>query len=758
MIDPRPLFGFVGHTWMFIRRLFRMKDAGSKAATLNNAATQPKGDEARWPLSFKITPAPQQGLEALGISTANEKPKKRWWSHLLYRGPDNERVKILYSKTKADSEVLAKQFLGEKVIGFDMEWPWDDWKRPNLLQNKVGLIQVATEEKVALFHIGLHPGKTTDDIVAPSLRKLIESPAIGKIGVGILNADFSRLSKYFKLAPKGAVELSHLHRLVTFGGRKPELVSTKMTSLAHQVEQHLEHPLYKGDVRTSNWSKPLSQEQIKYAAGDAYAGIMLYHCLNYKRLQMDPIPPLPIHAEKYLAYKLSGVSSLYLEPAEEGGKIMTSAFFFGVPTAPEDLSSTKTKKATKTSSATSKSTARTKSTTTPNDSKVGTQPQVRRVTTKSTISMALNPSSQSLFDELVKWRTGAAVAANIPAHRILLDKTLLDLARERPLNSKSLLKISYIGPKKEEAYGKQIIEVVSSFLAKDSSTAFDSMADAPSQVITPALNPPIEEQWLPITPDHSSRGKVVRHETPDSSPAFAIPPLPRTPQLHTGLSFILADTNLAEHDDSDDSLPSLDFGLSPSTRRTSGQKRKWIESPSKQAAPDSSQKLQQMIQGYRYEESVSEHQAVKASPGPRKRSPKQVLTRQRSSNTSPSITATTVPAPLTPQSRIFRNKLVALSRLVATKKQTNPESLVSSEVLEAIARHPPQTHNELRAIPGVEKLFLACVDTDMDLLAKIQKFTPPGKVVSNVNAWSYEQSAPALRSAQILSPDSWTQR
>ncbi|OSS46922.1 hypothetical protein B5807_08830 [Epicoccum nigrum] len=312
-------------------------------------ATAKKSEKARWPLSFEIQPhLRHQTQQSLG--TEADKPKARWWSHLLYRGPNDQKVKILYSKTKADSEVLAKQFLEEKVVGFDMEWPWNDRRLPNKLQNKIGLIQVATEDKVALFHIGLHPGKTTDDIIAPSLRRLIESPAIGKIGVGILNADFARLSKFFKLQPKGAIELSHLHRLVTFGGSKPALVSTKMTSLAHQVEQHLKHPLYKGDVRTSNWSRPLTQEQIKYAAGDAYAGIQLYHCLNYKRLQMKPTPPFPIHADKYQGYKLAGIGSLYLEPSEEGGKVMTSAFFFGVSTAPEDLSikSKRAKKSTDT--------------------------------------------------------------------------------------------------------------------------------------------------------------------------------------------------------------------------------------------------------------------------------------------------------------------------------------------------------------------------------------------------------------------------
>jgi ribonuclease D len=152
-----------------------------------------------------------------------------------------------------------------------MEWPWNDWKR-NDLQNKIGLIQIASGSKIALFHIGLHPGKTTQDIISPTLRRLLEDPAIGKVGVNVLKADFSRLSRFFGLKPKGAIESSHLYRLVKHGQRKPELVSVKLVSLAHQVEDQLGLPLYKGDVRTSNWSKPLSKDQINYAAGDAYAG------------------------------------------------------------------------------------------------------------------------------------------------------------------------------------------------------------------------------------------------------------------------------------------------------------------------------------------------------------------------------------------------------------------------------------------------------------------------------------------------------
>lgn len=677
-----------------------MTDSASTVGASKDATRSLDDETARWPLAYKLQPQAAEGLAAFGVASSKSTPKKRWWSHQLYRGPNNERVKILYSKSKADSEELAQPFLKEKVVGFDMEWPWDDWRQPNRLQNKIGLIQVATEDRIALFHLGLHPGKTTDDIIAPSLRKLIESPNIGKIGVGICSADFARLSKYFELKPKAAVELSHLHRLVTFGGRKPELVSTKMTSLAQQVEQHLEHPLYKGDVRTSNWSKPLSQEQIKYAAGDAYAGIMLYHCLNYKRLKMKPTPPLPIHAEKYVGYKLDGISSLYLEPLEPDGKIMTSAFFFGVPTAPEDLSRSKR---------TAKSSA-----TTLTKAKGEEKATVRRAVVNADAS-GLDATSKALLEELQIRRKAFAAETNLPEYRIASNQTLMSLAQDRPVSSDALLKIKGIGPLNQKRYGNGWLETISSFMAKHGPV--DASGMRPETARAPAHSTEITE--APSTPTRGSRRRMaVQSETPDSSPAFGTPPQPRTAQLHTGLSFTMAETKIASEcssaEDSGSSLPSLDSGKSPS-RRSSGQKRKRIESPTKQDGLNSSQRLQQMIRNYQYEEGVSESQGLKTSA----KTPK-----EKTGQLVPPTDGTTVGAPLTPRSKIFRNKLLALSRLVATKKQADAGQLVSAETLELIARKPPRTHEELRHVPGIQNLFDACVDVKMDLLEKIHKFAP----------------------------------
>lgn len=252
--------------------------------------------EATWPREFRMTP--------------EMSARARFWSHELYRGTHKEPVKILYSRTKIQSEEIAHELLGENVVGFDMEWPWQNPDQSTVpLQQRIGLIQIASEDKIALFHIGLHVGQTAKDVMAPSLRRIIESDDITKTGVGILNADFSRLRRWFGLKPRGAFELSHFHNLVTYGSRQPGRVTTKMKALSKLVEEHLGLPLYKGKVRTSNWSRPLSQAQILYAAADAYAGVMLYHCMNAKRLAMDPVPPLPLHAEVYLPMR-QGMGSI----------------------------------------------------------------------------------------------------------------------------------------------------------------------------------------------------------------------------------------------------------------------------------------------------------------------------------------------------------------------------------------------------------------------------------------------------------------
>jgi ribonuclease D len=574
-----------------------------------------------------------------------------------------------------------------------MEWPWNDWKR-NDLQNKIGLIQIASEDKIALFHIGLHPGKTTEDIIAPSLRKLLESPTIGKVGVSVLMADFSRLIRFFGLKPKGAIELSHLYRLVKFGPRKPEFVSVKLVSLAHQVEEQLGLPLYKGDVRTSNWSKPLSNDQINYAAGDAYAGFMLYKCMNAKRLAMSPTPPLPIYAERYPKGKTSKDDPILLDVGD--GTIMTTEAFFGVKPAKSGTTGT-TSKAPK------------------------------KAQTAGTSTQPLDHASQTLYEELAVRRAILAENAKLPAQRIISDSLLEAIARERPCDAKSLLEVKGIGKIQQQKYGDAWLEVISLFLATNGIEQPASIAKPTSSTVDRAAQNQPTTQPLQTPGRSQSRRHVARLNSPDSSPAFDTPP-PQTPQLHTGLSFTMAETNLDADGngsdgttpsyDTDDTLPSLDFG-SPSRRLSSGTKRKRAESPTKH-----DQESRQPMQ---------DAQSKLAEPSPTKPKQPTTHTTQHASlkalEGAPSIPQTTESAtvPLNPCFRIAKSKLLAFSKLVTRKLPPRPVDappIVTEHTLGLIVNTSPTTQDELERIPGIDSFLYACEKTGMDLLRNVVKFAP----------------------------------
>ena len=72
-------------------------------------------------------------------------------------------------------------------------------------------------------------------------------------GVGI-KADCTRLRKYLSIDSQGILELSHLYKLVKFASGDAKKINKAMVSLAQQVEEHLQLPLEKGDVRTGDWS------------------------------------------------------------------------------------------------------------------------------------------------------------------------------------------------------------------------------------------------------------------------------------------------------------------------------------------------------------------------------------------------------------------------------------------------------------------------------------------------------------------------
>ncbi|CAG9999703.1 unnamed protein product [Clonostachys byssicola] len=249
---------------------------------------------------------------------AKEGSPESFWSHTMYNmtkddgiksdgtndGGTKVNVKVHYCRSKQTMETTCQSyFQGESLLGFDMEWQAWATKTAGVRSN-VALIQLASESHIGLFHVALFP---KDDFVAPTFRKIMGDPNISKAGVNI-RGDCTRLKNFLGVETRGIFELSHLYKVVKYSQElHPPKLNKTVVSMATQVGEFLHLPIFKGDnVRSSDWSVALKERQIKSdAASDAYAAVQLYHVMEEQRLQLDPVPPRPHHAELGLPLQLA---------------------------------------------------------------------------------------------------------------------------------------------------------------------------------------------------------------------------------------------------------------------------------------------------------------------------------------------------------------------------------------------------------------------------------------------------------------------
>lgn len=274
--------------------------------------------EVHVPLCFTIPPETLKKARDATPDTPDS-----FWTHRLYTGPDGAKVKVHYCKSRYTTEaVVRKYFMGKPILGFDIEWKMGATQYVSPKKN-VSLIQLACEDRILLSHLGLFPKDTLDELIAPSLKAILEDPSVSKCGVAI-KADCTRMRKFLGINSRGIFELSHLHRLIEGSAAcDPSLVSKRLVSLTTQASEHLSLPIFKGEVRGSDWSEPLSMEQILYAASDAYAGFILFDVLEAKRKALRPTPPRPYHAELNRPIRLA--SGIELATADDSLDDATAA-------------------------------------------------------------------------------------------------------------------------------------------------------------------------------------------------------------------------------------------------------------------------------------------------------------------------------------------------------------------------------------------------------------------------------------------------
>ncbi|KAG6009960.1 hypothetical protein E4U21_000731 [Claviceps maximensis] len=273
-------------------------------------------------LSFKIS---SDAFYAARSAKAGS--SESFWSHTMYERKSaagtTEKVQVHYCTNNEAMESICKQyFLDHDVLGFDLEWsPFAT--RAHSARENVSVIQLASPDHIALFHVAIFP--STDALVSPTFRKIMEDATVSKVGVQI-RGDCNRLKNYLDVTAKGVFELSHLYKQIKFTkANTPKRINKVSVALATQVEEILMLPLFKGDtVRSSDWTRMLTQQQILYAASDAYAGVQLYYVLEAERKMLKPCPERPHHLELELPIPFLEPQSPHFEPPQTASPITPS--------------------------------------------------------------------------------------------------------------------------------------------------------------------------------------------------------------------------------------------------------------------------------------------------------------------------------------------------------------------------------------------------------------------------------------------------
>ncbi|XP_052206600.1 3'-5' exonuclease isoform X1 [Diospyros lotus] len=184
--------------------------------------------------------------------------------------------RILYSRTIREVEKTANELLefvetkkrdvDQAILGLDIEWR--PTFRRGVAPGKVAVMQIcAGSSHCYVMHI-THSG------IPQSLQSLLEDPTSLKVGVGIAN-DASKVFKDHSVSIKTLEDLSSIANQKLGGDpKKWSLASLAETLICKQLPKP-------GKIRLGNWEADvLSEEQLQYAATDAFASWYLYQALK----------------------------------------------------------------------------------------------------------------------------------------------------------------------------------------------------------------------------------------------------------------------------------------------------------------------------------------------------------------------------------------------------------------------------------------------------------------------------------------------
>lgn len=183
----------------------------------------------------------------------NDDLKKTEYEFIKFSG------KIHLINTDIELAGIADELSSAKELGFDTE------TRPSFKKGdffKVALLQLSTENNAYLIRLR---AVTQFHI----LKNIFENTEILKVGVAIRD-DIKQLQKLFEFSPLNFVELQDIAKnkgLKNFGlkGMAEEILQAKLSKKA----------------KISNWeAHSLTDQQIIYAATDAWIGLELFRKIN----------------------------------------------------------------------------------------------------------------------------------------------------------------------------------------------------------------------------------------------------------------------------------------------------------------------------------------------------------------------------------------------------------------------------------------------------------------------------------------------
>ncbi len=165
---------------------------------------------------------------------------------------------IVLIKTLDDAKKAASELRGEKILGFDTE------TRPSFKKGEfhhVALLQLATKSRAYLFRLNKAP-------MLSVVSDILSDPEILKVGVATRD-DIKGLQKLKPFEAMGFVDIA---QEVAKDNGDP----SRTPGLRALVAQYLGFKLSKG-AKITNWeAERLTPSQIKYAAKDAVAGLLIY--------------------------------------------------------------------------------------------------------------------------------------------------------------------------------------------------------------------------------------------------------------------------------------------------------------------------------------------------------------------------------------------------------------------------------------------------------------------------------------------------